>query len=189
MEQSLGYAAAVGTIVMDELASVCGRVEVRFTGVHTDLGIIENDITIMKDQVRLLGERLDGHDVEMRRMRSNRVAIQDEVDRLRALVHEMRRDIGTLVHVNQMMHASLVNLTLSHRHGRDNPIMIDDKVDLVVEAGLVPKVPVEGCLVLIEDVEEGELISELSEESEGVWEIAREEFEQGVDTWASSPEL
>ena len=41
----------------------------------------------------------------------------------------------------------------------------------------------------IEDVEEGELVSESSEESEGVWEIAQEEFEQGVDTRASSPEL
>ena len=54
MEQSMGYAAAVGTIVMDELASVCGRAEVRFTGVRTDLGIVENDTTILKDRVRLL---------------------------------------------------------------------------------------------------------------------------------------
>ena len=67
--------------------------------------------------------------------------------------------------------------------------MIDDKVDSVVEAGLIPEVPAEGRLVPIEDVEEGELVSESSEESEGVWEIAREEFEQGVDTRASSPEL
>ena len=100
MEQSLGYAAAVETIVMDELASVCGRAEVRFTRVRTDLGIVENDTTILKDRVRMFGERLDGHDVEVRQMRSNRVAIQDEVDQLRATVHEMRQDIRTLVHVN-----------------------------------------------------------------------------------------
>ena len=189
MEQSLGYAAAVGTIVMDELASVCGRAEVRFTGVRTDLGIVENDTAILKDRVRLLTERLEGYDYEFRRMRSNRIAIQDRVERLEATVHEMRRDIGTLVHVNQMMHASLVDLTLSRRHGRDNPIVIDDEVDPVVEAGPGLEVPVEGRLVPIEDVEEGELVSESSEESEGVWEIAREEFEQGVDTRASSPEL
>ena len=87
------------------------------------------------------------------------------------------------------MHASLVDLTLSRRHGRDNPIVIDDEVDSVVEAGPIPEIPVEGRLVPIEDVEEGELVSESSEESEGIWEIAREEFEQGVDTRASSPEL
>ena len=56
MEQSLGYAAAVGTIVMDELASVCGRAEVRFTGVRTDLGIVENNTAIVKDRVRILGD-------------------------------------------------------------------------------------------------------------------------------------
>ena len=60
MEQSLGYAAAVGTIVMDELASVCGRAEVRFTRVRTDLGIVENDIAIVKDQVTL-GARAYGN--------------------------------------------------------------------------------------------------------------------------------
>ena len=66
MEQSLGYAAAVGSIVMDELASVCGRAEVRFTGVRTDLGIVENDTAILKDRVRLLTDCLEGHDVEIR---------------------------------------------------------------------------------------------------------------------------
>ena len=78
------------------------------------------------------------------------------------MVHEMRRDIRTLVHVNQMMHALLVDLTLSCRHSRDNPIVIDDEVDSVVEAGPVPEVPAEGRLVPIEDVEEGELVLELS---------------------------
>ena len=82
MEKSLGYAAAVGTIVMDELASVCGRVEVRFTRVRTDLGIIENNTAILKDRVRLLTDQLAGYDVEFRWMRSNRIAIQDWVEQL-----------------------------------------------------------------------------------------------------------
>ena len=43
----MGYSAAMGTIVMDELASLCERVEARFTGVHTNLGIVENDATIV----------------------------------------------------------------------------------------------------------------------------------------------
>ena len=41
-----------------------------------------------------------------------------------------------------------------------------------MEAGPAPEVPAEGHLVPIEDVEEGELVSESSEEDEGVWEIA-----------------
>ena len=100
MEQSLGYAAAMGTIVMDKLASVCGRAEARFTGVCTDLGIVENDTSVLRDRVRMLTDRLDGYDTEICRMRLNRVAIQDEVDRLRVTVHKMRQDIRTLVHVN-----------------------------------------------------------------------------------------
>ena len=85
-----------------------------------------------------------------------------------ALTPSVRRDISTLVHVNQMMYASLVDLQLGRRHGRDNPIVIDDEVDSVMEAGPVPEVLVEGRLVPIEDVEEGVLVSESSEESEGV---------------------
>ena len=164
MEQLMGYSAAVGTLVMDELASTCERAEVRFTGVCTDLGIVENDTAIVQDRVRVLGDWMDGTDVELHQMRANRVAIQDEVDRLRVTIHEMRRDMGVLVHVNQVMHTSLVDLQLSIRHGGNNPIVIDDEVGSVMEAGLVP-------------------------ESKGVWEITREEFEQGVDTWASSREL
>ena len=91
MEQSLGYAAAVGTVVMDELASTCERAEVRFTRVRTNLGILENDTAILKDRVRLLTERLEGYDHEFRRMRSNHIAIQDRVERLEVTVHEMRR--------------------------------------------------------------------------------------------------
>ena len=64
MEQSLGYAAAVGTLVMNELASTCERAEVRFTGVRTDLGIVENDAAILKDRAWLLTERLEGCDHE-----------------------------------------------------------------------------------------------------------------------------
>ena len=47
MEQSMGYSAAVGTIVMDELTSICKRAEARFTGVWTDLGIVENNTQII----------------------------------------------------------------------------------------------------------------------------------------------
>ena len=101
------------------------------------------------------------------------MAIQDKVDRLRATMHEMRWDMGILVHINQVMYTSLMELQLSIHHGRDNPIVVDNDVDSVVEAGSVHEVPVEECLVPIEDVEEGELVSDL-EESEGVWEIARE---------------
>ena len=36
---------------------------------------------ILKDRVRILTDRLEGYDQEVRRMRSNRVVIQDEGER------------------------------------------------------------------------------------------------------------
>ena len=86
MEQSMGYSAAMGTLVMDELASTCERAEAQFTGVRTDLGIVENDTAIIQDWVRVMGDQLDGMDVELHQMRVNRVVIQDKVDHLRATV-------------------------------------------------------------------------------------------------------
>ena len=75
MEQSMGYSAAMGTIVMDELASSCERVKARFTRVRTDLSIVENDTAIVWDQVRVISEQMDSMDVEICQMRANRVAI------------------------------------------------------------------------------------------------------------------
>ena len=34
----MGYAGAVRTMLMDEMAGVCGRAEERFTGIRTDIG-------------------------------------------------------------------------------------------------------------------------------------------------------
>ena len=44
MEQSMGYAAAVGTMCVDEIAGLSERTEARFTGVRTDLGKVETEL-------------------------------------------------------------------------------------------------------------------------------------------------
>ena len=36
MEQVMGYTGAIGTMLMDEMAGVCGRAEERFTGIQMD---------------------------------------------------------------------------------------------------------------------------------------------------------
>ena len=38
MEQAMGYSSAIGMMLMDEIAGICGRAEERFTGVWTDIG-------------------------------------------------------------------------------------------------------------------------------------------------------
>ena len=44
MEQVMGYTGAVGTMLMDEMAGICGRVEERFTGIRMDIGKLETEL-------------------------------------------------------------------------------------------------------------------------------------------------
>ena len=39
----MGYSGAIGTMLMDEMAGVCGRAEERFTGIRTDISKLETD--------------------------------------------------------------------------------------------------------------------------------------------------
>ena len=44
MEQEIGYSAAIGMMLIGEMASHCERSEVRFTRVRTDLGKVEAEL-------------------------------------------------------------------------------------------------------------------------------------------------
>ena len=49
MEQGMGYSAAIGTVLMDEIAGVCKRSKERFTGVQTDLSKVEEELGKARD--------------------------------------------------------------------------------------------------------------------------------------------
>ena len=40
----MGYSSAIGTILMDEIAGVCGQAEERFTGIQTDIGKVKMEL-------------------------------------------------------------------------------------------------------------------------------------------------
>ena len=44
MEQAMGYTGTVGTMLMDEMAGICGRVEERFTGIRMDISKLETEL-------------------------------------------------------------------------------------------------------------------------------------------------
>ena len=44
MEQAMGYSGAIGMMLMDEMAGICGRAEGRFTGIWTDIGKLEMEL-------------------------------------------------------------------------------------------------------------------------------------------------
>ena len=87
----------------------------------------------------------------------------------------------------------LRQLRASQVHGHDNPIMIDNVLDLALVHVPPPVqhqlVPIDELTGSVEDSEEGERVESLesSEDEEEVWEIPREEFE--ANTWSLSPEL
>ena len=71
IEQVMGYAGAIGMMLMDEMAGICGRAEERFTGIRTDIGKLEMEL-------------LKAHDWSTR--------AQDQIDRLEVHIHQLCQD-------------------------------------------------------------------------------------------------
>ena len=177
MEQGMGYSAAIGTVLMDELAGVCERNEERFTGVRTDLGKVEEEIGKARDWSTRVQEQVDALETNVRRLEASRRAMREEM-------RDLTQGMYLLVELNQRLMGDLRQLRASQIHGRDNPIVVDDVLDLAPVH--VPPPPVQHQLVPIDeltgsvgDSEEGERVESLesSEDEEEVWEIPREEFE------------
>ena len=59
----MGYTGAVGTMLMDEVAGVCRRVEAKFTGLWTDLTTVENELVMACQWLVTIQEEVDGLEV------------------------------------------------------------------------------------------------------------------------------
>ena len=190
MEQGMGYSAAIGMVLMDKLAGVCERNEERFTGIRTDLGKVEEEIGRARDWSTRAQEQVDALDTNVQRLDASRRAMREEI-------RDLTNGMYLLVGLNQRLMGDLCQLRVSQVHGWDNPIVIDDPEDDVLDLAPVHvPPPIQHQLVLIdelnksiEDSEEGERRESLesSEDEEEVWEIPREEFEATV--WSSSLEV
>ena len=190
MEQGMGYSAAIGTVLMDELAGVCERNKERFTGIRTDLSKVEEEIGRARDWSTRVQEQVDGLDMHVRRLEASRWVMREDI-------RDLTNGMYLLVELNQRLMGDLCQLRASQVHGRGNPIMIDEPEDDVLDLAPVHvPPPIQHQLVLIdelnesvEDSEEGERVESLesSEDEEEVWEIPREEFE--ATAWSSSPEV
>ena len=186
MEQGMGYSAAIGTVLMDELAGVCERNEERFTGVRTDLGKVEEEIGKARDWSTCVQEQVDALETNVRRLEASRRAMREEM-------RDLTQGMYLLVELNQRLMGDLRQLRASQVHGRDNPIVVDDVLDLAPVHVPPPVqhqlVPIDELNESVEDSEEGERVESLesSEGEEEVWEIPQEEFEAGARS--SSPEV
>ena len=190
MEQGMGYTAAVGTVLMDELASVCERNKERFTGVRTDLGKVEEEIRRACDWSSWVQDQVDTLETNVQRLEASRRLMREEIG-------DLMRGMYLLVELNQRLMGDLCQLRASQVHGWGNPIVIDEPEDDVLDLAPVQVpppiqhqlVPIDELNKSVEDSEEGERREsiESDEDEEEVWEIPQEEFE--ANTRSSSPEL
>ena len=186
MEQGMGYSAAIGTVLMDELAGVCERNEERFTGVRTNLGKVEEELGKARDWSMRVQEQVDALETNVRRLEASRRAMREEM-------RDLTQGMYLLVELNQRLMGDLRQLRASQVHGRNNPIVVDDVLDLAPVHVPPPVhhqlVPIDELTGSVEDSKEGERVEvlESSEDEEEVWEIPWEEFEASARS--SSPEL
>ena len=182
----MGYTGAVGTMLMDEMAGICGRAEERFTGIQTDIGKLETELLKAWDWSARAQDQIDGLETHVHWLEASKRAMREDMD-------EMTRNMNGLLELNRQMIRDILQLRMSMVHGRDNPIELDNSSEEdVVDTAPVP-VPqlVVHTLVPISELTESREGSEEEEEEEEeetdtddeVWEISREEFH------GSSPEL
>ena len=182
----MGYTGAIGTMLMDEMAGICGRAEERFTGIRTDIGKLETELLKARDWSARAQDQINGLETHVRRLEASRRAMREDMD-------EMTRNMNRLLELNQQMIWDILQLRMSVVHNQDNPIELDNSSEGdVLDTAPVP-VPqlVVHTLVPISELTESREGSEEEEEEEEketdmddeVWEISQEEFH------GSSPEL
>ena len=182
----MGYTGAVGTMLMDEMAGICGRAEERFTGIRTDISKLETKLLKARDWSARAQDQIDGLETHVHRLEASRRAMREDMDKI-------MRNTNRLLELNRQMIWDILQLRMSVVHNWDNPIELDNSSegDVMDTAPVPVPQPVVHTLVPISELTESREGSEEGEEEEEeetdtddeVWEISREEFE------GSSPEL
>ena len=130
MEQGMGYTSSVGTMLMDELASMCERNEERFTGVRTNLGKLETEIGKARDWSSRVQDQVTVLETNVWWLEVSRRAMREEMA-------DMLRGMYLLVELNWQLMELVCQLRASHIHGQDNPIVVDKLEDDVLDLALV----------------------------------------------------
>ena len=170
MEQAMGYTSAIGTMLMDEMAGICGRAEERFTGIRTDIGKLETELLKAWDWSARAQDQISGLETHVRRLEASRRAMREDMN-------EMTQNMNGLLELNRQMISDILQLRMGLVHGQDNLIVMDDSskedvVDTVLV--LVPQLVIH-TLVLISELTESREGSEEEEETDmedEIWEIS-----------------
>ena len=135
MEQSMGYTAAVGTMLLDEVASLTERADARVEWVHTSVKVLERDLDRSRQWSARTEERIKQLEVELGGERAARAFMRGEMDRMRA-------ELDGLLRINIAMTGVINDMRAAMQHGRNNPIVIDDDEESVDEGEVVDTAPV-----------------------------------------------
>ena len=162
MEQVMGYASAVGMVLMDEMVGVCGRAEERFTSIRMDIGKLEMELLKAWDWSARVQDQIDGLETHVCQLEASRRVMREDMD-------EMMRNMNGLLELNWQMISDILQLRMGLVHGWGNPIMVDDssKEDVVDTAPVPVPQPVVHTLVPISELMESREGSEEEEEEEG----------------------
>ena len=115
----MGYSASVGAMILDKMVVVNEQAEGRLDAINTVLVVAEDKITAGQ-------EWSERHMAAVREMEVNVGGLLASTAFLRGEQDRMRREMDGLLQLNIRMHEVIMELRAAVRHGRDNPIMIDD---------------------------------------------------------------
>ena len=115
----MGYTASVGAMILDEMAVVNEQAEGRLDALNTALVVAEDKITAGQ-------EWSERHVAVVREMEADIGGLLASTAFLRGEQDRMRREMDGLLQLNIRMHEVVMELRAAVRHGRDNPIVIDD---------------------------------------------------------------
>ena len=119
MEQAMGYTGAVGTMLMDEMAGICGRAEGRFTGIWTDIGKLETELLKAQDWSTRAQDQINGLETHVRQSEASQRVMREDVDK-------MTQNMNGLLELNRQMISDILQLRVGLVHGWDNPIVVDN---------------------------------------------------------------
>ena len=132
----MGYTAAVGTMLLDEVASLTEQADARVEWVHTSVKVVERDLDRSRQWSARTEERIEQLEAELGGERAARVFMRGEMDRMRA-------ELDGLLCINIAMTGVINDMRAAMQHGRNNPIIIDDDEETVAEGEVVDTAPVD----------------------------------------------
>ena len=143
----MGYTTSVGAMILDEMAVVNEEAEGRLDALNMALVVAEDKITAGQ-------EWSERHVAAVREMEDNVGGLLASTTFMRGEQDQMRREMDGLLQLNIRMHEVIMELRVAVRHGRDNPIVIDDDEEERQEEGEVvdaaPGTPVSPARTLVE---------------------------------------